>query len=183
MKQDRDTTAAMSHVEEVEVRGHIIDSLILPKVLDLITAGGGAFHNQTHHDRPGAQRPQLRPGRSAAPTPTSSCRTSSPRSPTTAPCPPRCTTAQLVDADMDGAFPEGFYSTTNQRTEVRLDGHWIEVADQEMDCGVVVDPQGRHGPLHADDRRQARHADRRRPRRRARVSAKSAKSSGRRSSS
>ena len=29
--------------EEVEVRGHIIDSLILPKILDLITAGGGAF--------------------------------------------------------------------------------------------------------------------------------------------
>jgi lysine-ketoglutarate reductase/saccharopine dehydrogenase-like protein (TIGR00300 family) len=40
---------------------------------------------------------------------------------------------------MDGAFPEGFYSTTNQRTEVRSDGHWIEVADQEMDCGVRFD--------------------------------------------
>ena len=40
---------------------------------------------------------------------------------------------------MDGAFPEGFYSTTNQRTEIRLDGHWIEVADQEMDCGIVVE--------------------------------------------
>jgi lysine-ketoglutarate reductase/saccharopine dehydrogenase-like protein (TIGR00300 family) len=39
---------------------------------------------------------------------------------------------------MDGAFPEGFYSSTNQRTEVRLGGHWVEVADQEMDCGVVV---------------------------------------------
>ncbi len=46
---------------------------------------------------------------------------------------------RLVEADMDGAFPEGFYSTTNQRTEIRLDGHWIEVADQEMDCGVVVE--------------------------------------------
>ncbi len=28
-------------VEEVEVRGHIIDSLILPKILDLIAGGGG----------------------------------------------------------------------------------------------------------------------------------------------
>jgi lysine-ketoglutarate reductase/saccharopine dehydrogenase-like protein (TIGR00300 family) len=46
---------------------------------------------------------------------------------------------RLVEADMDGAFPEGFYSTTNQRTEIRLDGHWIEVADQEMYCGVFVD--------------------------------------------
>ena len=46
-------------------------------------------------------------------------------------------------ADIAGAFPEGFYSTTNQRTEVRLGGHWIEVADQEMDCGIAVDPAGR----------------------------------------
>ena len=30
-------------VEEVEVSGHIIDSLILPKVLDLITEAGGSF--------------------------------------------------------------------------------------------------------------------------------------------
>src|SRR5262245_56824731 len=29
--------------EHVEVSGHIIDSLILPKILDLITASGGAF--------------------------------------------------------------------------------------------------------------------------------------------
>src|SRR5205807_9329321 len=29
---------------------------------------------------------------------------------------------------------------TNQRTEVRVGGHWIEVQNQEMDCGVLVDP-------------------------------------------
>ena len=46
---------------------------------------------------------------------------------------------RTVAADMDGAFPEGFYSTTNQETEVRLGGEWVEVADQEMDCGIVVD--------------------------------------------
>jgi len=42
-------------------------------------------------------------------------------------------------ADMDGAFPEGFYSTTNQRTQVRLGGRWVDVADQEMDCGIAID--------------------------------------------
>ena len=47
--------------------------------------------------------------------------------------------AHLQAADIDGAFPEGFYSTTNQRTEVRLNGRWLPVADQEMDCGLVVD--------------------------------------------
>ena len=37
-------------------------------------------------------------------------------------------------------FPKDFYSTTNQRTEIRLGGHWLPVADQEMDCGIAVDP-------------------------------------------
>src|SRR5262249_49436571 len=45
-------------------------------------------------------------------------------------------------ADMDGAFPEGFYSTTNYRTQVRLNGEWVEVEDQEMDCGILIDPEG-----------------------------------------
>jgi lysine-ketoglutarate reductase/saccharopine dehydrogenase-like protein (TIGR00300 family) len=45
-------------------------------------------------------------------------------------------------ADLNGAFPEGFYSTTNYRTQVRLGGEWIDVEDQEMDCGILVDPEG-----------------------------------------
>ena len=48
---------------------------------------------------------------------------------------------QIVEADMDGAFPPKFYSTTNQQTFVRFGGEWVEVRDQEMDCGVVHDPQ------------------------------------------
>src|SRR5207249_4433619 len=55
------------------------------------------------------------------------------------------TTAQdcrVVDADMNGAFPEDFYSTTSFRTQIRLGGEWIEVEDQEMDCGILIDPEG-----------------------------------------
>src|SRR5947208_185036 len=48
----------------------------------------------------------------------------------------------VVAADMDGAFPEGFYSTTNYRTQIRLHAEWIDVEDQEMDCGILVDPEG-----------------------------------------
>src|SRR5690606_18748685 len=50
---------------------------------------------------------------------------------------------RLEPADMDGAFPEGFYCTTNQTTEIRLDGEWITVQDQEMDCGIIVDLEAR----------------------------------------
>ncbi len=132
-------TAQDSVVEEVEITGHIIDSLILPKVLDVITAGGGTFRitniaiGQSRHDPSNAVVEVRAPNEErmqhilaqiadhgAVPTTKQDCR--------------------LVEADMDGAFPEGFYSSTNQRTEIRLDGHWIEIADQEMDCGIVVEP-------------------------------------------
>ncbi len=49
--------------------------------------------------------------------------------------------AEIVPADLDGAFPEEFYSSTNQQTFIRHNGKWIEVQDQEMDCGIVHDPQ------------------------------------------
>lgn len=49
---------------------------------------------------------------------------------------------EIQPADMDGAFPEAFYSTTNQQTFVRFRGRWIEVADQEMDCGLLHEPTG-----------------------------------------
>src|SRR4030095_14697123 len=44
------------HVEDVEIRGHIIDSLLLPKILDVITAARGVFRikhiaiGQSRHD-------------------------------------------------------------------------------------------------------------------------------------
>ncbi len=46
--------------------------------------------------------------------------------------------AELVEADQDGVLPEGFYSTTNFVTVVRLDGRWVTVERPEMDCAIVV---------------------------------------------
>jgi lysine-ketoglutarate reductase/saccharopine dehydrogenase-like protein (TIGR00300 family) len=46
---------------------------------------------------------------------------------------------RLIEVDMNGAFPEGFYATTNQDTEIRIDGNWLPVARQEMDCGIRID--------------------------------------------
>jgi lysine-ketoglutarate reductase/saccharopine dehydrogenase-like protein (TIGR00300 family) len=47
--------------------------------------------------------------------------------------------ALLRPADLDGAAPEDFYSTTNHRTEVRLDGRWVPVEEQRMDAVIVVE--------------------------------------------
>ncbi len=124
--------------EDVEVRGHIIDSLILPKVLDGITAAGGRFRIKdiaVGQDRadPSFARIEV----SAASDEALQAILAQIADHGAAPI--HGSDARIVAADMDGAFPEGFYSTTNQQTEVRLGGHWHSVADQEMDCGIVVD--------------------------------------------
>jgi lysine-ketoglutarate reductase/saccharopine dehydrogenase-like protein (TIGR00300 family) len=129
-------------VEEVEVRGHIIDSLLLPKILDRILQMGGQF--EIRECVIGARRVDPSHARIAV-------RAASPEKLDeilgdlvehgASPVHPE--DARLVQADIAGAFPENFYSTTNQRTQVRLGGRWVEVADQEMDCGIVVDPAAR----------------------------------------
>jgi lysine-ketoglutarate reductase/saccharopine dehydrogenase-like protein (TIGR00300 family) len=128
-------------VEEVELNGHIIDSLLLPKVLDTILTHGGAYvikdikigqrQEDSSHARVEVRAPtaelleellDIIHDHGAVPTHAADCETAA--------------------ADMNGAFPEGFYCTTNFRTQVRLAGEWIEVEDQEMDCGIIVDPKG-----------------------------------------
>jgi lysine-ketoglutarate reductase/saccharopine dehydrogenase-like protein (TIGR00300 family) len=47
--------------------------------------------------------------------------------------------ATISAAEQDGVFPDGFYSTTNLETRVKVDGAWLTVGNPEMDCGLVVD--------------------------------------------
>ena len=47
--------------------------------------------------------------------------------------------AVLRPADMDGAAPEDFYSTTNHRTSVFIGGQWVLALDQRMDAALVVE--------------------------------------------
>jgi lysine-ketoglutarate reductase/saccharopine dehydrogenase-like protein (TIGR00300 family) len=124
--------------EDVELSGHIIDSLLLPKVLDEITGLGGEYQSQ--EVRIGHNRNDPSYVRLTVTAPT-------------VPCLEKILTAigqhgavpvqhqdcRLEPVDMDGAFPEGFYATTNERTEVRLGDRWIPVDLQEMDCGIAVD--------------------------------------------
>jgi lysine-ketoglutarate reductase/saccharopine dehydrogenase-like protein (TIGR00300 family) len=43
------------------------------------------------------------------------------------------------EADMDGAAPEDFYSTTNHRTAIRFEGGWVVADGQRMDAALVVE--------------------------------------------
>ena len=50
--------------------------------------------------------------------------------------------ATLRVADMDGAAPVDFYSTTNHRTSVFVKGAWVTVDNQRMDAALVVTVNG-----------------------------------------
>jgi lysine-ketoglutarate reductase/saccharopine dehydrogenase-like protein (TIGR00300 family) len=128
-------------IEEVELQGHIIDSLLLPKVLDEILTHGGSYVlkdiriGQRQSDPSHARIEVRAPSSARLREILDAIHDHGAVSVTDRDC-------TTVPADMDGAFPDGFYSTTNFRTQVRLKGEWIDVEDQEMDCGILVDPEG-----------------------------------------
>jgi lysine-ketoglutarate reductase/saccharopine dehydrogenase-like protein (TIGR00300 family) len=54
--------------------------------------------------------------------------------------------AEVFETQMDGVFPDGFYSTTNLETRVRLEGRWLKVGNPEMDCGLVLERDAEGNP-------------------------------------
>ncbi len=126
-----------SFTDEVELAGHIIDSLLLPKVLDEIMSQGGRFEiliisvGQRRQD-PSAAR--LLVSADSAEQLDKIVRDIGRHGAVRV----HQQDAQLVPADMDGAFPEGFFCSTNQETQVRIGGAWHRVERPEMDCGLVV---------------------------------------------
>jgi lysine-ketoglutarate reductase/saccharopine dehydrogenase-like protein (TIGR00300 family) len=129
----------MSFREIVELHGHIIDSYALPRVMDEVMDRGGDFVIEEirvgrRKDEPSYARIQI-----SAPTRElldllldRAERIGAVREAEEHP--------ELAPAPADGVFPEGFYSTTNLETAVRLNQRWVRVEWPEMDCGIAVDP-------------------------------------------
>ena len=125
--------------EEIRLEGHIIDSLILPRVMDVIMDAGGNFDVLevdvgTHkHAVSLARMKVLADTQEQMDHIITALQELG---------------AQLVNSDdaavapapTDGALPDAFYSTTNLPTEVRLGGRWQSVEGTEMDLVVVVAP-------------------------------------------
>lgn len=126
------------HSQAIELRGHIIDSMVLPKILDELIDFGVEFSIQ-----------QLNVGRSR--TETSYARieiTAESAEQLSAvlshvqqhgATPVEMEMVETEPAPADGVFPEGFYSTTNMVTLVELEGQWLPVANPEMDCGILIE--------------------------------------------
>ena len=124
----------------VELSGHIIDSLILPKVLDLIVNLGGDFEileMQVGHRRTDRSRARI-----LVETPSAEVLErilAKIKEHGALPLDEGDESVQVEEAAQGGIFPEGFYATTNLPTSVRLKERWVEVQAPEMDCGIRVD--------------------------------------------
>ncbi len=127
--------------EDVRVEGHLIDSGTMSSVMDHIIAMGGEFEKlsfdvgRTNEDVSIAVLRVRAASRDVLDDILLAIQEHGAVS-----CEPA--DAEFASAPLNGVFPEGFYSTTNLDTDIRLSGGWVPVANPEMDLGVRVDPHG-----------------------------------------
>jgi lysine-ketoglutarate reductase/saccharopine dehydrogenase-like protein (TIGR00300 family) len=132
----------MPATEVVEIEGHIIDSLTLAKVLDVILAAGADYRmldvdvGRTNADISTARLEIVADDEERLDALLTELQVHGANRMNQG-------DAELVPADVDGVLPPGFYSTTNLPTAVRIGGHWVDVENAEMDCAIVVRADGR----------------------------------------
>ena len=124
--------------ETIELRGHIIDSLILPKVLDQILTRGASFKiaeikiGQKREDQSFARIEVSAQERDRLDELVLRLRQHGAQVLERA-------QVTLAGAPADGVFPEDFYVTTNQQTFIRLNGDEIEVQPAMTHSAIAVD--------------------------------------------
>ncbi len=144
--------------ETLYLDGHIIDSLTLSKVLDLILRDGGQYKitrfsvGATRTDISHAEIVVEAPDQAALDLILHECQQHGANR--------REGEAATQPAPADGVFPEGFYATTNLETALRRKGRWLSVTGTEMDCGIVVETTedgetARTTPMHQTRQGQA----------------------------
>jgi lysine-ketoglutarate reductase/saccharopine dehydrogenase-like protein (TIGR00300 family) len=121
----------------VELSGHIIDSMMLPRIFDAIMDLGGSFRVEEFRvgqskDEPSYTRIALTHDSSdGLEAIVAACQQQGAVQVVPA-------QARTTPAPRDGVFPDDFYSTSNQPTQVHAGERWLEVEDIEMDCAIVL---------------------------------------------
>jgi lysine-ketoglutarate reductase/saccharopine dehydrogenase-like protein (TIGR00300 family) len=134
---ESEAKAVLPLSEVVEAQGHLIDSHIMEQIFDTVVEYGGRFEVQHFSiGRTNSEPSKLRLRVEAA-------NQDELEKMMTQLLGLGCVAVDSGDAEFkaaecDKCAPEDFYSTTNQRTQIRLRGHWIDVANQRMDAMVVV---------------------------------------------
>jgi lysine-ketoglutarate reductase/saccharopine dehydrogenase-like protein (TIGR00300 family) len=124
--------------ETVEITGHLMDTGILSRVLDDIREYGGEYTVDKFdlgYDKVDPSTVRMTVGaddeeslqRLLMRIQTKGANLVNPGQP------------EISVVTQGGVFPDGFYSTTNLPTSVRLDGRWVTVQNPEMDCGLLVE--------------------------------------------
>lgn len=127
----------------IELRGHIIDSLTFPKVLDEILEHGAEYETEeivigkTRQDQSYARIRISAPSEEVLQRVLNSTQRLGALI-------QEEQEVRLVPAPGKGFFPQGFYATTNLPTSVNFGGRWREVEELCMDSGIkVLPPEGR----------------------------------------
>ncbi len=123
--------------ESIRLDGHIIDSLTLSKVLDMILREGGDYRitrftmGATRSDPSHAEMTVSAPDGATLELILHTVQQHGATRDSGQ--------AQLAPAPADGVLPAGFYATTNLETMVRVDGKWLPVENIEMDCAILIE--------------------------------------------
>ena len=121
----------------VELSGHIIDSMMLPRIFDAVMDLGGSFRveefrvGQSQDERSYTRIAVTHPQPDGLDGILAACQQYGAVVTDLVP-------VRTEPAPRDGVFPDAFYSTSNQPTAVRVEQTWIDVEDIEMDCAVVI---------------------------------------------
>jgi lysine-ketoglutarate reductase/saccharopine dehydrogenase-like protein (TIGR00300 family) len=126
------------HTARLVLTGHIIDSMILPQVMDLVMDLGGNFtieELKVGQHKTDTSLCRMEVAAQTAEQLDSIVRQARALGATVESEQP----AQLAKVSLEGVFPDGFYSTSNLPTDVLIDGSWVAVENIEMDCAIAVD--------------------------------------------
>ncbi len=125
--------------EVVEFSGHIIDSWSLPRSWDIIMDRGGNFAVEEMRVGVSKTEPSYCRLRIEAPDYEILERILSEVQQLGAVL-THADNVHTTAVEQPGVLPAKFYSTTNLPTQVRLNGHWVQVENIEMDVAIAVDP-------------------------------------------
>ncbi|MCH8041908.1 MAG: TIGR00300 family protein [Nitrospinae bacterium] len=131
--------------ETITLEGHIIDSLILAKVLDTILQMGGTFdltEVKIGETREESSLAKIRVRAEAPKLLDEILQTIQPHGATVQ----HIADCQVEPAPKDGVLPDTFYATPHLPTQVRLKGQWVDVEAIEMDLAIRItqDPPTAH---------------------------------------
>ncbi|MGL4669757.1 MAG: TIGR00300 family protein [Methanobacteriaceae archaeon] len=126
------------NTREVELSGHIIDSLVLPKTLDIIMDMGGDF--KIVDFEVGKRKVDVSHAKIIVSAESSRILDEILDELTEIGASvSEIKEVELISASKDKVVPSNFYSTTNHLTHIFYKNNWILVDEIEMDCLVVVD--------------------------------------------